>query len=156
MDFATAVQTCFRKYIVFSGRAQRSEYWYWVLFMILANIAISFLEAVINDMATGNAGLLNAAFSIATLLPGVSVVVRRLHDTNRSGWWYWIVLVPIVGIIILLVWLATKGSDGPNDFGHDPLDDDTWIDHTGPGDGNDGRDGADLRPSDLPSVKRRR
>jgi uncharacterized membrane protein YhaH (DUF805 family) len=154
MDFATAVQTCFRKYIVFSGRAQRSEYWYWVLFVVLANIAVSFLEAVINDMATGNAGLLNAAFSIAIMLPGISVVVRRLHDTNRSGWWYWIVLVPIVGIIVLLVWLVTKGSDGPNDFGHDPLDD-TWTDHSGPDD-NGGNDSADLRPSDLPSVKRRR
>jgi len=60
-------------------------------------------------------------FFLASFLPAISVIVRRLHDTDRSGWWYWIGLIPLVGAILLLVWFCTRGTSGPNRFGPDPL-----------------------------------
>ncbi|HHB81462.1 MAG TPA: DUF805 domain-containing protein, partial [Aliiroseovarius sp.] len=82
-------------------------------------------------------------FMLATFLPNISVMVRRLHDTDRSGWWYWIVLVPLIGFILLIVWFASKGTTGDNRFGPDPLG----------GQGGFGG-GDDYRRSDIPSVPR--
>lgn len=113
--------TVLKKYAVFSGRARRKEYWYFVLFNILVSIAL-----VAVDYATGNLNVetglspLEAIYSLAVLLPGLGVSVRRLHDTERSGWWLLIGLIPVIGAIVLLVFMVQDGTPGDNAYGLDP------------------------------------
>jgi uncharacterized membrane protein YhaH (DUF805 family) len=118
MDFMTAVRTCLSKYVVFSGRARRSEYWYFALFNFLVGIVTSVLDAILGtgyDNSTG--GLVNTVGSLALLLPSLAVGVRRLHDTDRSGWWILIVLVPVVGAIVLIVFMVQDSKPGTNQYG---------------------------------------
>jgi uncharacterized membrane protein YhaH (DUF805 family) len=110
MSFTDAIATCFRKYVDFKGRASRAEYWYWVLFTVIAGVSLQ----LIGDS-------LAAAFSLATLLPGLAVGVRRLHDIDRSGWWLLLWFIPLIGWIVVIVWLCRRGSDQPNRFGPNPL-----------------------------------
>jgi uncharacterized membrane protein YhaH (DUF805 family) len=130
MGFADAIKSNFSKYVTFSGRAPRSEFWWWALFTFIANIVLSGIDIALfghTIVAEGgftaytNFSPLAGIFSLAVLLPSISVAVRRLHDTDRSGWWWWLVLIPLVGIIILIVWWATQGTRGPNRYGEDPL-----------------------------------
>jgi len=121
MDFMTAVRTCFAKYVGFSGRARRSELWYFVLFTFLVGIVTSILDAVLGtgyDDTTG--GLVNTLGSLVLFLPSLAVGVRRLHDTDRSGWWILIGIIPIVGWILLIVWYCTDTKPGDNQYGPDP------------------------------------
>lgn len=121
MDFMTAVRTCFSKYVGFSGRARRSEFWYFVLFTFLVGIVTSILDAVLGtgyDDTTG--GLVNTLGSLVLFLPSLAVGVRRLHDTGRSGWWILIGIIPIVGWILLIVWYCTDTKPGDNQYGPDP------------------------------------
>lgn len=120
MEFGTAVKTCFSKYATFSGRACRSEYWYYVLFLWIIGIVASILDLSLHAPTTVYSPF-SSIVLIVTLLPSLGVVVRRLHDVNRSGWWYFIVLIPLIGFVVLLIWLCKKGVSGPNRFGHDPL-----------------------------------
>jgi uncharacterized membrane protein YhaH (DUF805 family) len=99
MTFQESVQACFSKYADFGGRATRSEYWWFILFIVLVSVATS----LVSDT-------LAALFSLATLLPSIAAAARRLHDTNRSGWWQLIVLVPVIGLVILIVFLAQEGK----------------------------------------------
>jgi uncharacterized membrane protein YhaH (DUF805 family) len=119
MDFVGAIKSGFRNYAVFQGRASRSEFWWWMLFAILANIVASILDAVFFGMGPGHFGVFGPITSLALLLPGLSVLVRRLHDTDHSGWWYWLVLT-IIGIIPLFVWFCTKGQPISNRYGLPP------------------------------------
>ncbi len=140
MSFMDSIKTCFGKYVTFSGRAQRSEFWYFALFIWLGVIALSFVDSAVFGardvlMTSGSETFENGMsfsmswqpqpitgiFLLATLLPNISVMVRRLHDTARSGWWYWIAVIPLIGIIVLLVFFVSKGTDGDNDYGPDPL-----------------------------------
>lgn len=114
MTFADSIKTGFNKYATFSGRAARSEFWFWTLFSILANLVASILDAVLG------LGLIDLVVSLALLLPGLAVSVRRLHDLDRTGWWLLLIFTGI-GIILLLVWDCLKGTAGPNRFGADPL-----------------------------------
>ncbi|MBC7803802.1 MAG: DUF805 domain-containing protein [Candidatus Parcubacteria bacterium] len=109
MTFGESIRTCFSKYADFSGRAIRSEYWWWVLFTMLVSIAIG----IVSEMASG-------LFSLAVLLPTIAAATRRLHDTDRSGWWQLIWLIPLIGWIILIIFLAQEGKE-PNRFGTAPL-----------------------------------
>lgn len=122
MTFAQAISTCFSKYVTFSGRAARSEFWYFTLFLVLAGIVFGVIDAIVFGTEPEDGQLFSAVFSLATILPSISVTVRRLHDGGRSGWWWWLWLIPLVGWIILLIWYIQKGTDGPNDYGPDPLD----------------------------------
>lgn len=99
MTFQESIKICLAKYADFSGRASRSEYWWFVLFILLVSMAASVISPK-----------LSALFSLATLLPSIAAATRRLHDTNRTGWWQLLVLVPLVGFIVLLVLLAQKGQ----------------------------------------------
>lgn len=99
MTFGEAIRTCFVKYADFAGTASRSEFWWWALFNVLAGMALDAID-----------WRLSAVFTIGTLLPYVAVTTRRLHDTGRTGWWQLVGLVPIIGWIVLLVWLAQKGT----------------------------------------------
>lgn len=114
MNFTQAVQSGFNKYVIFSGRAPRSEYWYWALFSFIVQIVANML-----DMAMGM-GLISGLLSLALLLPSIAVGIRRLHDIDRTGWWLLIAFTGI-GIILLIVWACIKGTDGPNQYGPDPL-----------------------------------
>lgn len=130
MNFIQSLQICFSKYVTFSGRARRAEYWWFVLFVLVVQYALVLLDAkLFGTITTSPSGfeaytqtpVFSGLFDLAIALPMISVIVRRLHDGGRSGWWYWIVLIPIVGMIVLLVWLASKGTEGANRYGPDPL-----------------------------------
>jgi uncharacterized membrane protein YhaH (DUF805 family) len=118
MQFRDAIRSGFRNYVTFSGRASRSEFWYWTLFGFLVAAVSSILDsALFPSMSTGP---ISAITSLLLLLPGLAVSVRRLHDLDRTGWWILITLT-IIGLIVLLIWDCTKGTDEPNRFGSDPL-----------------------------------
>lgn len=99
MNFQESIKACFSKYATFEGTASRSEYWWFFLFLFLGGMAAS----IISDK-------LAALFYIATLLPSLAAAARRLHDTGRSGWWQLIALIPVVGFIVLLVFLAQESK----------------------------------------------
>jgi uncharacterized membrane protein YhaH (DUF805 family) len=101
-----------KKYVVFEGRAGLKEFWMFTLF----NFIISFVLSGI-DMTIGTFGALGFLYSVAVFLPSLAVTVRRLHDTDRSGWWVLVSLIPIVGVIILLILCALEGTEGPNQYG---------------------------------------
>ena len=111
VGFVDAIKICFAKYIDFSGRAARPEYWWFVLFFIIVYVVAAILDGVI-----GTYFILTALVGLGFLIPTIAAAVRRLHDTDRSGWWYLLALVPI-GNIVLLVFLCLKGTDGQNRFG---------------------------------------
>ncbi|MGE0225107.1 MAG: DUF805 domain-containing protein [Acetobacteraceae bacterium] len=113
MGFGEAINAGFTNYANFTGRAPRSAYWYWTLFVVLGSV----LASIVDSTAGSDAGLLNLVFSLGTLLPSIAVGARRLHDIDRSGWWQLISVIPVVGWIILLVWFCTPGTPGPNRFG---------------------------------------
>jgi uncharacterized membrane protein YhaH (DUF805 family) len=121
MSFTDAIKTCLNKYVDFTGRARRSEYWYFVVFNLLVRIVLGIIDGILfSQMAQSGYGPLSSLAGLALLLPGLAVTARRLHDTDRSGWWMLLGFVPIVGWIVLIIWYATAGTPGPNRFGEDP------------------------------------
>ena len=145
MDLITAIKTCFKKYFVFKGRAKRSEYWWFFLFYILAGVASQLLDVVVLGQSFWiNYGPINTIVNLILIIPILSAGARRLHDTNRSGWWqllsliglaiayyqkdmltnglitssYFILWILALGIyILLIVWLASEGKKKKNKFG---------------------------------------
>ena len=109
-----------RKYTVFEGRARRKEYWIFALISALILIFLSLIDEMTGWKVWEDEGVLSLVYSIAVFVPTLAVVVRRLHDTDRSGWWILIALIPLVGAIVLLVFLILKGNEGDNRFGPDP------------------------------------
>ena len=103
-----------KQYVDFSGRAQRMEFWMFTLFNFLISIGLAIIDAVLG------LGILQPIYALAVLLPAIAVGVRRLHDTNRSGWWMLIGLVPLIGIIILIVFWVQDSPPGDNAFGPNP------------------------------------
>jgi uncharacterized membrane protein YhaH (DUF805 family) len=113
LTFEESIKTCFAKYATFSGRATRSEYWFFALFYFLVVLGSLFVFAIFeNDYLA----LLGAIAWIALLLPTTSSLVRRLHDTGKSGWWYWLSLVPIGGIVVI-VFLCQPSEPSANRYG---------------------------------------
>jgi uncharacterized membrane protein YhaH (DUF805 family) len=108
-----------KKYAVFSGRAGRPEFWYFVLFNAIVAFALAILDVVLGTVSSGNVGLFYSIYLLAVLLPCIGVGIRRLHDTNRSGWWLLIELIPIVGLI-LIGWWIIESDAGPNQYGAGP------------------------------------
>jgi len=110
-----------KKYAIFNGRARRKEYWYFYLFYMLIYIALIIIDVVAGVFsAEAGIGLLSGIYTIALLIPGIAVGVRRLHDTNRSGWWLLIGLIPIIGAILLIVFLASDSKPEENQYGPNP------------------------------------
>lgn len=122
MSFGQAVSSVFSKYATFSGRARRSEFWYWVLFVFLLSAVAAVADSVLKTtFAEGSPyGWISAVVGLALLIPGIAVTVRRLHDTDRSGWWYLLTFVCGIGALIVLVFCFIDGTPGPNKYGDSP------------------------------------
>ena len=110
-----------KKYTVFSGRARRKEYWFFFLFNILFSIAAAIIDNATGtfDPSTGM-GMFGALYTLAILIPSLAVTVRRLHDTGRSGWWLLVVLIPMLGGIVLFVFMLLDSSPEDNQYGANP------------------------------------
>ncbi len=102
-----------KKYADFTGRARRKEYWMYTLFYMIFYIVLMMIDVVLGT------GILSGIFALALLVPSISIATRRLHDTGRSGWWQLIAFIPIIGAIILLVFLV-QDSHAANDYGQNP------------------------------------
>jgi uncharacterized membrane protein YhaH (DUF805 family) len=119
VGFGGAIARCFSKYVDFTGRAPRSEYWWWHLFYWLAVVVLLMLDGLVASLH--GSPVLTLLALLALFLPTLAGTVRRLHDTDHSGWMILIAMVPLVGPIIYLVFMCQRGTAGPNRFGPDPL-----------------------------------
>jgi len=110
-----------KKYAVFNGRSRRKEYWYFVLFNLIVGMALGLVDSM-TGMYNYEAGLglLSGVYSLAVIIPGIAVGVRRLHDTGRSGWWLLIGLIPFIGAIVLIVFCVQDSQPGENGYGPNP------------------------------------
>lgn len=102
-----------KKYVVFTGRASRQEYWFFALFNFIITLVLSLIDMM---LGIGLAGI----YSLAVLLPSIAVLIRRLHDTGRSGWWALLMLIPLIGLIVLIVFAVQDSQPGKNQFGNNP------------------------------------
>jgi uncharacterized membrane protein YhaH (DUF805 family) len=110
-----------KNYATFSGRARRKEYWYFTLFNVIIAFILGFIDGMVGSFSPeAGMGLLGGIYTLAILIPGLAVSVRRLHDTERSGWWLLIALVPLIGAIVLLVFMVQDSKTGSNKFGENP------------------------------------
>ena len=109
-----------KKYAVFGGRARRKEYWLFTLFNMIIAYGLLAIDYLVGTDYGSNMGLLYTLYILATLLPSLAVFVRRLHDTGRSGWWFFIGFVPLVGAIILIVFMVLDSQSGSNKYGENP------------------------------------
>ena len=116
MSFTEAVKSGFDNYVNFSGRASRPAYWWWVLFAILASIVANIIDAAIGVT------IVSIIVALGLFLPGLAVAFRRLHDTDRSGWWILIGLIPLIGFIVLLIFFVQKSDPADNQYGPPPAD----------------------------------
>lgn len=103
-----------KKYAVFQGRARRQEFWMFTLINFIISLILSSIDYMLGT------GVLGGIYALAVLIPTIAVTVRRLHDTGRSGWWILIFLVPVVGFIILLVFMVLDSQPGDNEYGPNP------------------------------------
>ena len=116
MDFMTAVKTCItERYADFNGRSGRAEYWWFFLFQILVSVVLNLLGTVAGIFA-----IIAALVSLALLIPGIAVGIRRMHDIGKSGWWLLIAFVPIIGFLVLIYFFVQEGEPKPNDWGPEP------------------------------------
>lgn len=122
-----------KQYADFSGRARRTEYWMYILF----NMIFAFIAALLDNLLGLKFneqipyGFIYLIYGLATFIPGLAVLVRRLHDVDKSGWWFFISLIPIVGAIWLIVILATEGTPGSNEYGVNPKENFNEINEIG-------------------------
>ena len=126
MRFAEAIKSFWTKYAIFKGRSRRSEYWWIQLFLVLTNLAVAAIDLALMDgdverfIANGGGGIVGLVWILVTIVPALAVLVRRLHDTGKSGWWALIGFVPIVGAIILLVFTVLDSEVAENKHGPYP------------------------------------
>ena len=110
-----------KKYAVFDGRARRKEYWFFVLFNIIFALVLAFIDGMVGTFNPESGyGVLSGIYGLAVFIPGIAVSIRRLHDTDRSGWWILICLIPLIGAIWLLILFVLDGTAGQNQYGPDP------------------------------------
>ncbi|MCK5860955.1 MAG: DUF805 domain-containing protein [Candidatus Hydrogenedentes bacterium] len=104
-----------KKYAVFSGRARRKEYWMFALFHLIIVVVLAIVEGLV-----GSPDVLGILYTLAVVIPSIAVGIRRLHDTGRSGWWHLITFVPLIGAIVLIIFMVQSGTPGANQYGADP------------------------------------
>src|SRR5829696_10017381 len=110
-----------KKYAVFDGRARRKEYWMFFLINVVISVVLILIDLLIGIFSPqGGVGLLQGLYSLAVLIPSIAVTVRRLHDTDRSGWWILIALIPFIGGIVLLIFMVLDSQPGVNQYGPNP------------------------------------
>ena len=109
-----------KKYAVFSGRARRTEYWMFLLGTVLIALVLGVIDGIVGVALDSDLSLLSTVYALAVLIPSLAVSVRRLHDTSRSGWWLLLGLVPIIGVIVLLVFMVQDSHPGDNQYGPSP------------------------------------
>ena len=122
VSLAGAIVLGFQRYFDFSGRSSRSEYWWWALFVTIAGVVLTYADILTGTYSPDTeSGLLASIFGLVTLIPGIAVGVRRLHDINKTGWWmlfavlfFWLLLIPI---LLLLYWATRPGDQGDNKYG---------------------------------------
>lgn len=124
MSFVNAIKSGYKDYLNFSGRTSRSGFWYFWLFQIVVGyivgrisggFEVTYVDGIASVSYQG--GLLAAVWSLANIIPNLSVATRRLHDIDKSGWWQLLVCIPVIGWIILLIWTVRAGTPGDNRFG---------------------------------------
>jgi len=128
VGFSEAIQSGFNNYANFEGRASRPAYWWWFLFTWIVSIIAQLLDNMTRIGGIGSesylnmwVGIISAIVGLALFLPSLGVMIRRLHDTDRSGWWWLIGIIPIIGWIILIFFLASPGTPGENRYGPPPV-----------------------------------
>ena len=123
MGFAEAVKSFWSNYAAFKGRARRSEYWFIQLFLIITNVAVGAIDLVLMNgdvdrfIANGGGGIVGLVWILVTIVPALAVLVRRLHDTGKSGWWVLMGFVPFAGAIVLFVFSVLDSTPGENKHG---------------------------------------
>lgn len=126
MGFGEAVRSFFANYANFKGRARRSEYWFIQLFLVLTNLAAAIIDFALMDgdmerfIANGGGGIVGLVWILATIVPALAVLFRRLHDTSRSAWWALIGFLPLAGGIVLFVFSVLDSHPGENKYGPSP------------------------------------
>jgi len=126
MGFGEAIKSFWSNYATFKGRSRRSEYWFIQLFLVLTNLAAAAIDFALMDgdverfIANGGGGIVGLIWILATVVPALAVLIRRLHDTGKSGWWALIGLVPFIGGIVLLVFTLLDSEAGANKYGESP------------------------------------
>ncbi|NQV92758.1 MAG: DUF805 domain-containing protein [Candidatus Aquiluna sp.] len=123
MGFSQAVKSFWSRYTNFKGRSRRSEYWYIQLFLIITNLAAAAIDLALMDgdvdrfIANGGGGIVGLVWILVTILPALAVLVRRLHDTGKSGWWALIGLIPLAGGVVLFVFSVLDSTAEENQYG---------------------------------------
>ena len=126
MGFAEAIKSFWSNYATFKGRARRSEYWFIQLFLIITNVAVGAIDLVLMNgdvdrfIANGGGGIVGLVWILVTIVPALAVLVRRLHDTGKSGWWVLMGFVPFAGAIVLFVFTVLDSTPGENKYGLSP------------------------------------
>ena len=126
MSFLDAIKSFWSHYSKFKGRSRRSEYWWIQLFLVLTNLAVAAIDLALMDgdvdrfIANGGGGIVGLIWILVTIVPALAVLVRRLHDTGKTGWWALIGFVPLIGGIVLLVFTVLDSDAGENKFGVSP------------------------------------
>lgn len=121
VGFIEAIKLAFSQYAGFGGRSRRSEYWYFYLFNLIASIVLGFLDGLFGlTIGHINVGVLGGLWNLVVLIPSLALVWRRLHDIGKGGGWFFFGLIPIIGWIMMLVWLCTDSEPGDNRFGPSP------------------------------------
>ena len=122
MGFAEAIKSFWSNYATFKGRARRSEYWFIQLFLIITNVAVAAVDlALMNGdvdrfIANGGGGIVGLVWILVTIVPALAVLVRRLHDTGKSGWWVLMGFVPFAGAIVLFVFTVLDSTPAENKY----------------------------------------
>jgi uncharacterized membrane protein YhaH (DUF805 family) len=120
MILLRAVSDAYQRYFQFQGRSSRSEFWFWILFVVVVELALAAGQMLAWPRAKALGDVLTFgffAFWIASVVPNYAVIFRRLHDLDRSGWWLLVMFVPVVGLLVLIYWLSLRGTDGANRYG---------------------------------------
>lgn len=108
------------KYATFSGRARRKEYWMFLLINLVVSVALALIDSLIGSVSESGMGLLSSVYSIGVLIPLLALSVRRLHDIGRTGWWVLISIIPVIGAVVLLVFMLLDSEPGSNRYGANP------------------------------------
>jgi uncharacterized membrane protein YhaH (DUF805 family) len=119
VGFGEAISLFFKNYANFQGRSSVGAYWWVILFSILAGIVLGVVETTFLGSTGTSVGILSGLYSLATIIPSIAIGMRRLHDTDKSGWWLLLALIPLVGVIVLIVFWIGQGTRGDNKYGPD-------------------------------------